>query len=95
MVLCDPKYQKATMVGCTLSILVNLSGLNVVILYSSMVFSGLDISSASITAWVGVVHFVCSVIGLYLLYCFGRRTLMLLFNILMATQLLLLSYFSF
>lgn len=95
MVLCDPKYSKATFIGCTFSILVNLTGINVILLYSCMIFKGLTLSATFITAMIGIVNFLAALIGLTLLYCFGRRTIMLLFNILMALTLLLLSYFSF
>lgn len=95
MVICDRKYTKATLVGCTLSLIVNLTGINVLIHYSCMIFKGLTLTATFITAMIGVANFVAAVIGLFLLYCFGRRTLMLIFYSLMAVTLFLLSYFSF
>lgn len=95
MVLCDQKYRKATLIGCTLSFLVNLTGINVLIHYSCMVFKGLTLSATFITAMIGIANFFAAIIGLFLLYCFGRRTIMLIFYVLMALTLFMLSYFSF
>ena len=63
--------------------------------YSNKIFKGLAISGSTITAMIGIVNFLATLVGLSLLYCFGRKTLMLVFNALMSVTLLLLSYYSF
>jgi len=63
--------------------------------YSNKIFKGLAISATTVTALIGVLNFLATLVGLALLYCFGRKTLMLLFNALMSLTLLLLSYYSF
>lgn len=60
-----------------------------------MIFKGLSMSATTVTALIGVVNFVATLIGLSLLYCFGRKTLMLIFNALMSVTLLLLAYYAF
>ena len=60
-----------------------------------MVFKGLDMSAVTVTALVGIVNFVATIIGLFLLMCFGRKSIMIVFNIGMCLALLLISYFSF
>ena len=85
--LSDPKYSRATFVGCILSILMNLTGINVISLYSTIIFSDLELSATFITASIGIVNFISALIGLCLLYKFGRKTIMLTFNILMAFTL--------
>lgn len=94
-VCCDPKYSKATFVGITLAIFSQLTGINAIMFYSNKIFKGLAISATTVTALIGILNFLATIVGLFLLYCFGRKTLMLLFNALMALTLLLLSYYSF
>ena len=94
-VCCDRKYARATIVGCTLSVFQQLTGINVIMFYSNILFKGLSMSSTTVTALIGIVNFLATLVGLSLLYCFGRKTLMLLFNALMAVTLLLLSYYAF
>lgn len=52
-------------------------------------------TNTTVTALIGIVNFVATLVGLALLTCMGRRTIMLIFQALMALMLLLLSYFSF
>jgi len=52
-------------------------------------------STASVTALIGIVNFVATLIGLAFLICAGRRTLMLWFNSAMTLTLFLLATFSF
>jgi MFS family permease len=60
-----------------------------------MVFKGLDMSNTTITALVGIINFLATLVGLGFLACFGRKTIMLVFNAAMALTILLLSYYSF
>merc|ERR1711934_945755 len=63
--------------------------------YSNMLFKGLSMSSTAVTFLIGLVNFVASLVGLVLLVFFGRKTLMLIFNIAMTLTLLLLALYSF
>jgi len=94
-VCCDRKYSKATFVGITLAVFSQLTGINAIMFYSNKIFKGLAISASTVTAMIGIVNFLATLVGLSLLYCFGRKTLMLVFNALMSVTLLLLSYYSF
>ena len=60
-----------------------------------MVFKGLEMTNTTITGLIGIVNFVTTLGGLGLLAYFGRRSLMLLFNALMAVTLIILAYYSF
>ena len=92
---CDKQYSRATIVGCLLSVFQTLTGINVIMFYSNMVFKGLTMSATTVTALIGIVNFVATIIGFFFLICFGRKTIMLVFNILMALSLFLIAYFSF
>ena len=63
--------------------------------YSNMVFKGLDMSSIAITALIGLTDFCSTIVGFFLLMCFGRRTIMLVGNTGMVILLFTISYFSF
>lgn len=91
----DPRYRRATAVGITLAIFSQLTGINVIMFYSNILFKGLSMSNTSITALIGIVNFITPIIGLLFLMCFGRKTLMLTFNIGMTIVLLLLALFAF
>ena len=66
-----------------------------IMFYSNTIFKGLSMSTASVTALIGIVNFVATLIGLAFLICAGRRTLMLWFNSAMTLTLFLLATFSF
>jgi hypothetical protein len=92
---CEKRYRRATLVGCTLSVFVQLTGINVIMFYSNMVFKGLEIPPSTVTFLIGIVNFVASFIGVLLLACLGLKFLMLWFNAAMALTLILLSVFAF
>ena len=94
-VFCSPTYRYASWTGCILQVFDQLTGILVIIFYSNLLFRGLEVSPASITALIGVVNFVAAIISIFLLMCLGRKTLILYFNGCMSVDLLLLSYFSF
>jgi len=93
--VCDPRYRQATILGCALSIGQQLTGINVIMFYSNMVFKGLTITNTMITASVGLVNFIASFFGLVFLAFAGRKVLMATFNIAMSITLLMLSYYAF
>lgn len=94
-ICCDPRYRRATGVGITLAIFSQLTGINVIMFYSNILFKGLSLSNTMITALIGIVNFITPIFGLLFLMCFGRKTLMLTFNIGMTIVLLLLALFAF
>lgn len=63
--------------------------------YSNTIFSSLGgISPDMITFLVGVVNFLATFGGLVLLFKYGRRQIMLVFNLGMAIVLFLVGFFS-
>ena len=83
------------MVGCMISAFQQLGGINAIMFYSNMLFRDLSLTTTQITFLIGIVNFGATLVGLTLLAYFGRKTLMLFFNICMMVTLLLLSFFSF
>lgn len=65
--LFDPKYKLATMVGCTLSILQQLSGINAVMFYSSKIFSEIGWDPRTGSALVGFVNMAATFVAVFLL----------------------------
>lgn len=92
---CDPRYSRATILGCALSIFQQLTGINAIMFYSNLVFKGLTMTNTMITALIGIVNFVATLFGLVFLAFAGRKTLMAIFNIAMSVTLLMLSYYAF
>lgn len=63
--------------------------------YSNTIFGGLgSISGVEITFYVGLVNFLATFGGLYLLFKAGRRTIMLNMNALMSLILLMVGVCS-
>jgi len=64
--------------------------------FSNTIFQGAvkNISTNTITFIIGAANFGTSFIGLAMITRFGRKTLMFVFNLLMAIDLLLVGYFS-
>ena len=63
--------------------------------YSNTIFASLGgISSVMITFYVGLVNFIATFGGMYLLFKAGRRTIMLNMNALMAIILLMVGVCS-
>lgn len=92
---CSPQYSRATFVGCSLAIFQQLTGINFIMFYSNTIFSSLgSISSTMITFYVGLVNFIATFGGMYLLFKAGRRTIMLNMNALMAAILIMVGVCS-
>ena len=81
--LCHPRYMFATVAGCLLSMLQQFSGINAVMFYSSTIFSKANFSGRVGTAIVGVVNMASTFVALFLLGCFGRKTLLWTLSIVM------------
>ena len=62
--------------------------------YSNTIFEGVVDNTSTVTFLIGVVNFVASLFGLLLIGKFGRKTLMLVFNAVMALDLAAVGYFS-
>ena len=82
--VCKAEYRRAFLVGCFLSLFQQFCGINAVIFYSSTIFSSTggdddkeDRGAQIGTALVGVVNVVSTVIAIWLLKWFGRRTLLI------------------
>ena len=89
-VFTSPLYSRATFVGCCLAVFQQLTGINIIMFYSSKIFekANLALSAQSVTGLVGGVNFVTTLGGMALLTYAGRRTIMLWGNLLMASVLL-------
>ena len=74
--LCDPRFAYATFVGCSLSILQQLSGINAVMFYSSTIMSKVGFRPNLGTVIVGLVNMVSTFPTVWLLDRFGRKSLM-------------------
>lgn len=94
-VCCDKKYRRATFVGCSLSVFQQLTGINAIMFYSNIIFKGLSMKVVVVTALVGIVNFLATLGGLGLLFCFGRKLLMLAGNAAMSVTLLFLAIFAY
>jgi len=94
-ICCSPKYKRATLVGCVLSILQQLTGINAIMFYSNMLFKGLSMTNTEVTFYIGIINFVATLFGLVLLMYFGRKTLLLICSIAMTMTLFLLANYSF
>lgn len=93
-VCCNPTYSRATFVGCSLSIFQQLTGINVIMFYSTTIFKNAGFEASTITGLVGIVNFAATLVGMVLLGNFGRKTLMFFMNVLMAVDLVSLGFFS-
>lgn len=60
-----------------------------------MLFKGLSMTNTAVTFLIGMINFVATLIGLVLLIFFGRKSLMLTFNIAMTLTLFMLANYSF
>eukprot|EP00347_Sterkiella_histriomuscorum_P009190 403342179 len=73
---CNPRYYFATFIGCTLSMLQQLSGINAVMLYASEIFKKVGWSPRLGSALTGVINMVSTFGALFLLAKVGRKTLL-------------------
>ena len=93
-IFCGERFSRATGVGIILAILQQLTGINVIIFYSNTIFEeGTSLTSEFITFLVGAVNFASTLGGMALLTKFGRRTITLVCQFLMAVVLILLGWF--
>ena len=86
--LTSPKYMVATLIGCTLSLLQQLSGINIVMFYSSTILTSLHMRATLITALVGIVNCVSVFPTIILFKKFGRKTLLWVFSFAISASLI-------
>ena len=91
--LLKPKYLRAFLAGWLLSILQQLSGINIIIFYSSIpVTRDLNIIFVII---LGSINFISTLVAIYLLKKFGRKELLLYGELAMAFTCSLLFLIAF
>ena len=93
-VCCSSQYKRSTYVGCALSIFQQLTGINFIMFYSNTLFGNLGLPAQQITGLVGVVNFLTTFGGLFLLSIAGRRTIMMFSSATMAALLIFNGFFS-
>ena len=74
--LFHPKFAKATLYGCLLSALQQLSGINAVMFYSGNIISGIGIDYRLGTCMTNTANWVSTIGALFLLGRFGRKSIM-------------------
>jgi len=93
-IMANPQYSRATLVGSVMAILQQLTGINVIMLYSNTILGGVGVPSNIATPILNFVNLVGAGGGLWFLSKFGRRTLMIWGNIAMVIILCLAGVFS-
>lgn len=71
-----------------LSALQMLSGVNAIFFYSNILFQGLSTRASTLTFLFSLTQLLSSVIAFYFVGRFGRKTIMVSFNFLMAVSML-------
>jgi Na+/melibiose symporter-like transporter len=86
--LTSPKYRSATLIGCTLSMLQQLSGINIVMFYSSNIMGSSGLPPNQITALVGFVNCASVFPTIFLFAKFGRKVLLWTLSLAIAGSLI-------
>ena len=74
------------MVGMVMQAFTQLSGINVVMMYSSTLLASIG-SIRLINALVGGVDFVCTILSVYIIKKFGRKPIMVWMGLLMSASM--------
>ena len=77
---CEPAIRRASWIGCTVSVIQQMTGINAIIFYSTFIFTDDEdvyMSGNVATVIVMGVNMVTAIIAFPLLNYFGRRTLMI------------------
>ena len=93
--LTSPKYYWATFLGCTLSVLQQLSGINAVMFYSSEIFNKMGVNARLGSGLVGFINMASTFGAIFLLGKFGRKAILWSLSFIMGADLIALgiSYF--
>lgn len=75
----DSSLRKALLIGCSLQVVQQLSGINIVMYYSATIIQMSGIRDKTMAIWLAAanaaINFVCTVVGLFLVEKIGRRLL--------------------
>jgi MFS family permease len=96
-IITGKKFRKMMRVGILLCMLNQLCGLSAIIFYSTDIFKGLGggiFLARLLTFIMGIVNLISSIISVCLLHWFGRKTLIVSGQVLLAVDLVLLGIFS-
>jgi hypothetical protein len=97
----NPRYCRATWVNIAYIIFHELTGINVIMLYSNQMFNQMassnpnSLSPRKGTYLVGIVNLLSSLLSTQVVKCFGRRTLVIWGHLGMAITHALVGYFSY
>ena len=80
----DSAYRSATILGCMLMVLQQLSGINVLIFYSSNIFESIGKSGVVGAVIVNISNLIGALCGMLMLGYFGRKTLLVFWSFFMA-----------
>lgn len=86
----DPAYRAATILGCMLMVLQQLSGINVLIFYSSTIFATIGKSGAVGAAITNTANLMGAIGGMSMLAYFGRKTILCTWSFFMAASMILM-----
>ena len=86
--LATPAIRRALFLGCGLMLLQQLSGINIVMFYSSTILTSLHMRATLITALVGIVNCVSVFPTIILFKKFGRKSLLWVFSFAISASLI-------
>lgn len=86
--LCNPQYSRATLIGCLLSMLQQLTGINIVMFYSSTIMVSSGLAPNIITALVGTVNCLSVFPTIWFFKKFGRKTILWTLSFAIAASLI-------
>jgi SP family galactose:H+ symporter-like MFS transporter len=83
----DKAYRRASILGCMIMVLQQLSGINVLIFYSSDIFKSVGLKGGQGPAIVNFSNLVGAICGMLMLSCFGRKTMLVRWSFFMTACL--------
>lgn len=98
-VCCGKEYRRANTLGCMVAFLQQATGINIFIFYSNTLFTKLQNDVPLFTpnftsGMMGLVDFLFSILGCYLLGFLGRKTIMIWGSVIMTLSLIGLGVFN-
>jgi sugar porter (SP) family MFS transporter len=81
--LLQPRMRRLLLIGVTLAVLQQITGINTILYYGSIIFTEhLGEKSASAALWanvlIGVTNLICTIVALFLIDTLGRKVLLLI-----------------
>jgi hypothetical protein len=83
----DKAYRRASILGCMIMTIQQLSGINVLILYSNSIFESIGFAGVVGAAIVNLSNLVGAICGMIMLGCLGRKTMIVGWSFLMTACL--------